>query len=79
MVEFKELLSLDLLWKKDGSISNAEIKRNIGGGCDEEVLRVVGTMPDFIPGLQRGQAVRVQYMLPVKFKLEGGSSKAKNC
>ena len=62
--------------EKDGSISNTKIKRTIGGGCDEEVLRVVASMPKFIPGKQKGKNVRVEYMLPVKFKLEGGTKKA---
>ncbi|MEO1261498.1 MAG: M56 family metallopeptidase [Bacteroidota bacterium] len=55
--------------EKDGSISNAEIIRAIGAGCDEEVIRVVNTMPNWTPGKQRGKAVRVQFNLPVRFKL----------
>ncbi len=55
---------------KDGQISDAEILRGLGGGCDEEVLRVIKEMPRWIPGRQRGQAVAVQFNLPVKFKLE---------
>lgn len=57
--------------EKDGRISNVEPIRKIGKGCDEEVVRIVKAMPDFIPGKQRGKNVRVQYNLPVKFKLEG--------
>ena len=66
--------------EKNGSISNPDIKRSIGNGCDEEVLRAVSTMPDFIPGKQRGKNVRVKFNLPVKFKLEGdkASSVKKN-
>ncbi|MFT5168991.1 MAG: TonB family protein [Saprospiraceae bacterium] len=63
--------------EKDGSISNPDILRSIGNGCDEEVLRVVNSMPSFIPGKQRGENVRVKFNLPVKFKLEGGASKEK--
>ncbi len=65
--------------EKDGSIADAEIVRSIGGGCDEEVLRVVYLMPNWIPGKQGGEKVRVQYNLPVKFKLdsEGASGKKK--
>lgn len=55
---------------KDGSISNTEVLRGIGGGCDRETLRVVNKMPDWNPGKQRGNAVRVQFNLPVKYKLE---------
>ena len=56
--------------EKDGSVSGAEIKKEIGGGCGDEVLRVVGLMPRWIPGKQKGETVRVQFMLPVRFKLE---------
>ena len=56
---------------KDGSISNATLLRGIGGGCDEEALRVVKTMPAWKPGKHNGKAVNVTYTLPVKFKLEG--------
>ena len=54
----------------DGSVSNVSVLRGIGGGCDEEAMRVVKTMPKWKPGKQRGQPVRVQYMLPVNFKLQ---------
>lgn len=55
--------------EKDGSITNASVARSIGWGCDEEALRLVRTMSKWIPGKQRGQAVRVSYVLPVRFKL----------
>ena len=54
----------------DGSISNVQVLRGIGGGCDEEAVRVVQSMPKFKPGKQRGQPVRVQYMVPIVFKLQ---------
>jgi len=57
--------------EKDGSISDARILRGIGGGCDEVALRVIQNMPKWTPGKQRGQAVRVQYTMPIKFTLEG--------
>jgi protein TonB len=53
----------------DGSISNPEIVRDIGAGCGEEALRIVNMMPEWIPGRQRGKAVRVQFNLPVRFDL----------
>ena len=54
----------------DGSVSNVTVLRGIGGGCDEEAMRVVKNMPKWKPGKQRGKAVRVSYMLPVNFKLQ---------
>ncbi len=54
----------------DGKVTNAQILRGIGGGCDEEAIRVVELMPAWTPGYQRGQAVRVSFNLPVRFTLE---------
>ena len=60
--------------EKNGSITDIELVRDIGGGCGEEAVRVVGLMNEmgerWSPGRQRGQPVRVQYNLPVRFKLE---------
>lgn len=53
----------------DGIINDIKVLRGIGGGCDEEAIRVVKQMPRWIPGRQRGKPVRVQYNLPVKFTL----------
>lgn len=53
----------------DGRVSNIELARDIGGGCGQEGMRVVNMMPNWIPGKQEGETVRVQYNLPIKFKL----------
>jgi len=54
----------------DGSVSNVRVLRGIGGGCDEEAIRVVRSMPRWTPGKQRGMPVRVSYNLPIKFTLQ---------
>jgi len=54
----------------DGAVSNVRVIRSIGGGCDEEAIRVVKSMPKWNPGKQRGKTVRVSYQLPVLFKLQ---------
>ena len=54
----------------DGSLSDYKVLRGIGYGCDEEALRVVKSMPKWQPGMHRGKAVRVQYLVPVNFKLD---------
>ena len=54
----------------DGSLSDFKVLRGIGYGCDEEALRVVKSMPKWQPGMHRGKAVRVQYLVPVNFKLD---------
>ena len=53
----------------DGKIKNVKILRGLGYGLDEEVLRVVNKMPDWIPGKQNGKEVSVQFNLPVNFNL----------
>lgn len=57
--------------EKDGSISNRKIIRDVKGGCGDAALKIVETMPTWIPGYHRDQPVRVQFNLPVRFKLEG--------
>ena len=54
----------------DGKISNIEIVRGLGGGCDEEVIRIIKNMPKWKPGKNRGETVRVKFALPVKFSLQ---------
>ncbi|MCB0705464.1 MAG: energy transducer TonB [Saprospiraceae bacterium] len=54
----------------DGEITNVELVRDIGAQCGQEALRVVEMMPKWIPGKQQGRKVRVQFNLPVKFKLQ---------
>lgn len=51
-----------------GEVENPKVIRGIGGGCDEEAVRVA-KMAKFKPGRQRGVPVRVQYTLPFIFKL----------
>ncbi len=60
--------------EKDGSISNVKTLRGIGGGCDEEAVRVVQSMPKWKPGMQEGKPVRVFYNLPINFKLQAKSN-----
>ena len=57
--------------EKDGSITDVKVLRGIGGGCDEEAVRVIKNMPKWKPGKQRGKPVRVQFNMPIVFKLAG--------
>lgn len=56
--------------EKDGSITNAKIIRDPGAGCGEEALRIVNLLPNFEPGKFDGKPVRVQFNLPIKFRVE---------
>ncbi len=55
---------------KEGDISKAKVVRGIGGGCNEEALRVVNGMPKWKPGKHNGRAVPVTFTLPIKFVLQ---------
>jgi protein TonB len=61
---------LQFVINEDGSITGLSVVRGIGGGCDEEALRVVSTMPAWKPGLQNGSPVRISFTLPIVFKLD---------
>jgi TonB family protein len=53
----------------DGSIQDVEVLTGIGGGCDEEAVRIVKGAPKWNPGMQKGKAVRTRMRLPIRFKL----------
>lgn len=53
----------------DGSISDVQIVRGVDPLLDKEAARVIGSMPKWKPGVQRGNEVRVRYTLPVVFRL----------
>ena len=52
-----------------GEVKNVKMLRGIGGGCDEEAVRVVNLMPSWSPGYYNNRAVPVQYNLPIRFSL----------
>ncbi|MEM6630152.1 MAG: energy transducer TonB [Bacteroidota bacterium] len=53
----------------DGSITNVEIVEGIGFGCDEEAMRLVSEMPQWVPGVQNNEKVPVYKALAIKFQL----------
>ena len=55
---------------RDGSIVDAEVLRGVDPSLDKEALRVIGTMPKWTPGKQRGKPVRVKYTVPITFRLQ---------
>lgn len=52
-----------------GNVTNVEVIRGIGGGCDDEALRVISLMPRWNPGKQGGHNVKVKFNFPINFKL----------
>lgn len=60
---------IQFIVNEKGQVEDPRVIRGIGGGCDKEALRVV-KQAEFEPGRQRGKPVRVQYSLPITFKLQ---------
>ncbi len=60
---------LTFIVDKDGSITDVSLARGIGGGCDEEAIRILKESPKWNPGKQRGRAVRQKMTFPIIFKL----------
>jgi protein TonB len=58
----------------DGSLTNIEVTKRIGGGCDEEAIRVTREMPRWEPGKRNGRAVRVMVRMPIVFRIPGRPS-----
>lgn len=56
--------------EKDGAISNVQVLKGIGAGCDEEAVRIVSMLPNWIPARQRGRPVRSRITVPIVFALE---------
>lgn len=55
---------------RDGKVKKPRVLRGLGGGLDEAAIRMVNKMPAWEPGKQRGEPVRVQYNLPIRFTLK---------
>lgn len=55
--------------ERDGSITNATAVRSVSRELDAEALRIINAMPKWTPGKKQGKAVRVQYTVPVNFRL----------
>lgn len=60
---------IQFIVNENGEVEDPKVVRGIGGGADEEALRVV-KQAEFEPGQQRGKPVRVQYSLPITFQLQ---------
>ena len=56
--------------EKDGSVSNVKVERGVDKNLDAEALRVIKSLPKYIPGTQRGEPVRVMFTIPINFRLD---------
>lgn len=56
--------------EEDGTIRNIKVIRGLGGGCDDEAIRIIKLMPKWIPGRQNGHSVKSNFTLPIIFNLQ---------
>ena len=54
----------------DGKITDVSLMRKVFPSLDAEAVRVISAMPNWIPGKQKGQVVRVKYTVPIMFRLK---------
>jgi len=62
-------VTLSFVVDKNGKISEVNVLRGIGSGCDEEAVRVMQNAPSWKPGKQRGKAVKQRCIMPISFKM----------
>jgi periplasmic protein TonB len=60
-------VNLTFIVEKDGSVSNVTVVKSVDPLLDNEAVRAISESPKWTPGLQRGQAVRVRYSIPMNF------------
>ena len=68
--EISGVVVLRFVVKEDGSVGEVIVQKSLEKHCDEEAVRVVKSLPRFIPGKQQGKAVRVWYTLPVRYSIQ---------
>lgn len=62
---------LSFVVEKNGDLTDIHVDRKLGGGTDEEAVRVLKASPRWTPGIQNGKPVRVKYNIPISFTLSG--------
>ena len=61
---------VNFIIEPDGSISNVHVDQKVNDDLDAEAVRVIGSMPKWSPGMEKGKPVRVKYALPILFRLQ---------
>lgn len=68
--DIQGVVNLRFVVMEDGSVGDVQVAKSLDKDCDKEAVRVVKSLPRFIPGKQQGKAVRVWFSLPVRFQLQ---------
>lgn len=61
---------IKLVIDENGKVTNVESKSGTNSVITEQAIRTIKALPDFIPGYQRGKAVKVSFVIPVNFQLQ---------
>jgi len=61
---------LQFVVDKDGTLTDIQVVKGIGAGCDEEAMRVIEKCPKWKAGKQRGKPVKVRMIIPIHFVLD---------
>lgn len=62
-------VALKFVVSKTGEITNIQLVKGVSPGCDKEAMRVLKSMPKWIPGRQNGEPVNVYFIIPIVFRL----------
>ena len=68
--EIQGTVNLRFVVEANGSIGDVQIVKSLESHCDKEAIRVVKSLPRFIPGKQQGRPVRVWFTLPVRYSIQ---------
>ena len=65
---YKGKVVVQFVVNKSGKIEDIEFLRSLYSGCDEEVIRLIESMPDWIPARKAGEKIDAYYTIPIQFK-----------
>jgi tonB family C-terminal domain len=68
--EIQGTVQLRFVVEANGSIGDVQVIKSLESHCDKEAIRVVKSLPRFIPGKQQGRPVRVWFTLPVRYSIQ---------
>lgn len=67
-IQGRMLLTFDI--EKNGKLSNIEVADSVHPMLDKEAVRIIESMPKWIPATRDGKRVRAKYVIPIYFRLE---------
>ena len=62
------IVELKFTIETDGTLTNLQVLQSVGGGCTEEAIRLIKSIPHWIPTIEHKKPIRVSYSLPIRFR-----------